>query len=139
MTIRACTFWIEDLLCGIAIDRVLEVVTDLQATPVPLCGPEIAGLINLRGRILTAVNGRRRLGLDPASAGCGGVHMIIATESGPLGLEVDRQGEVIELPAELGEAAPENIAASIRFHVAQAYRTAGALVLLLDPDRLLSI
>lgn len=34
----------------------------------PLAPPEVAGLLNLRGRIVTAIDLRRRLGLEPRPA-----------------------------------------------------------------------
>lgn len=139
MSGRVCTFRVADLCCGIPIDRVVEVVTDLRVTPVPLSSPDIAGLINLRGRILTAVASRSRLGLEPQPAVGGGAHVIISTESGPISLYVDGEGDVVELPAESGEPLPENIAPTIRSHVIAAYQVGDTLVLLLDPDSLLSI
>ncbi|MEO8695785.1 MAG: chemotaxis protein CheW, partial [Acidimicrobiales bacterium] len=59
---RFCTFYADGLLLGIAIERVEEVLRDQTITPVPLADPAIAGLINLRGQIVTAIDARRRLG-----------------------------------------------------------------------------
>ena len=51
-------------LFGLPISRVQDVFVPDRLTRVPLAPPEIAGLLNLRGRIVTAIDMRRRLGLD---------------------------------------------------------------------------
>ena len=51
---------------GIAIERVREVFAPERITRVPLAGKEIAGVLNLRGRIVTAIDMRVRLGRPPA-------------------------------------------------------------------------
>ena len=50
---------------GLTLDRVRDVFVPRGLSPVPLAPPEVAGLLNLRGRIVTAVDLRRRLGLGP--------------------------------------------------------------------------
>src|ERR1700724_3020571 len=53
-------------LFGLPIARVQDVFVLDRLTRVPLAAPEIAGVLNLRGRIVTAIDMRRRLGLAPA-------------------------------------------------------------------------
>ena len=50
-------------LFGLPVARVQDVFVPERMTPVPLAAAEIAGLINLRGRIVTMLEMRRRLGL----------------------------------------------------------------------------
>ncbi len=61
------TFHVGKYLFGVDVSLVQEVVRLQQMTPVPLAPPEIAGLINLRGEVLTALDLRVRLGLPPAA------------------------------------------------------------------------
>ena len=60
---RYCTFRLGDLLIGIDVRRVQEVLRHDHMTPVPLAPPEVRGLINLRGQIVTSVDLRQQLGL----------------------------------------------------------------------------
>jgi len=48
------TFHVGKYLFGVDVSLVQEVVRLQMITPVPLASPEIAGLINLRGEVLTA-------------------------------------------------------------------------------------
>src|SRR6202022_4944245 len=61
------TVMIGGQLFGLPISRVQDVFMPDRITRVPLSAPEIAGVLNLRGRIVTAIDMRRRLGLPPRS------------------------------------------------------------------------
>ena len=56
-------------LFGFKLARVRDVFVPRGLSEVPLAPPEIAGLLNLRGRIVTAIDLRRRLGLPPRTDG----------------------------------------------------------------------
>src|SRR5205809_4704444 len=61
------TAMIGGQLFGLPISRVQDVFMPDRLTKVPLAPPEIAGVLNLRGRIVTTIDMRRRLGLPPRS------------------------------------------------------------------------
>ena len=63
------TVVIADQLFGLPISRVQDVFMLKDMTVVPLTIPEIAGVLNLRGRIVTAIDMRTRLGLPPRDEG----------------------------------------------------------------------
>ena len=56
-------------LFGLPISRVQDVFMPERLTRVPLASTEIAGVLNLRGRIVTVIDMRARLGLPKASDG----------------------------------------------------------------------
>jgi purine-binding chemotaxis protein CheW len=90
-----CTAWLDELMLGVAIDRVVEVLADRPVTPVPLAHPAVAGLINVRGQIMTVVDARRLLG-RPGPASDRSTIVVIRTADEAVGLIVDRAGDVIE-------------------------------------------
>ena len=59
------TVTLDGQIFGLPIARVQDVFMPESLTRVPLSSPEIAGVLNLRGRIVTAIDLRRRLGLPP--------------------------------------------------------------------------
>ncbi|MGH7155847.1 MAG: chemotaxis protein CheW [Acetobacteraceae bacterium] len=59
------TVMIADQACGIPVLLVRDVLGSQRLTRIPLAPPEVAGSLNLRGRIVTAISLRRRLGLPP--------------------------------------------------------------------------
>ena len=63
------TFTIGGQLCGITVLQVRDVLASQAITPIPLAPPEITGSLNLRGRIVTAVDLRVRLGLPTGDVG----------------------------------------------------------------------
>src|ERR1039458_6283657 len=76
---------------------VQDVFMPERLTRVPLAPPEIAGVLNLRGRIVTLIDMRGRLGLDKRVDA--GPSMAIGVESRgeSYGLLIDSVGEVLKL------------------------------------------
>ncbi|HXZ67981.1 MAG TPA: chemotaxis protein CheW, partial [Alphaproteobacteria bacterium] len=96
-------------LFGIPVERVQDVFTPQSITRVPLAPVEIAGVLNLRGKIVTALDIRARLGL--AKRPEAGPVMAIGIESGgeSYGLVVDEVGEVLTLDASKFEPLPDTL------------------------------
>ncbi len=93
------TFTVADQLFGLPIRDVHDVLTLPELTPVPLARPDFAGLVNMRGRVVTAIDLRSRLGLPGAAAQPG--RMAIGIEAGAesFGLIVDSIGEIVRIDA----------------------------------------
>ncbi|AUB41567.1 cheW, purine-binding chemotaxis protein CheW [Nostoc flagelliforme CCNUN1] len=58
---QICTFFLKGIYFGIDVQHVQEVIRPQATTPVPLAPPDIYGLINLRGQIITVIDLQRRL------------------------------------------------------------------------------
>src|SRR5258708_39134479 len=99
-------------LFGLPIARVQDVFVLDRLTRVPLAAPEIAGVLNLRGRIVTAIDMRQRLGLAPGEVR---KRMAIGIEykGESYGLLIDAIGEVLNLPADGREGNPVNLEARL--------------------------
>ncbi|MFN5123439.1 MAG: chemotaxis protein CheW, partial [Bradyrhizobium sp.] len=84
-------------LFGLPISRVQDVFMPERLTRVPLASSEIAGVLNLRGRIVTVVDMRARLGLPKADDG---KPMAVGVDQRgeSYGLLIDQIGEVLRLP-----------------------------------------
>ena len=63
------TFTTGGQIFGLPIERVQDVFKPTRITRVPLAGQEIAGVLNLRGRIVTAIELRSRLSLGAREPG----------------------------------------------------------------------
>jgi purine-binding chemotaxis protein CheW len=136
---RYCTFYVDGLLLGIAVDRVEEVLRDQTVTPVPLAHPGVAGLINLRGQVVTAVDARRRLGLGGWTQPSTPTVMVIRSGGEAVALLVDRADEVVDIGDHQLEALPENVSADIRALTVGAYQLDEHLLVVLDPDQMLVV
>lgn len=106
---------------------------------VALAPPEIAGLMNLRGRIVTVLDMRVRLGLPPAPPGAPRIHAVVEHKGEPYSLMVDAVGEVLNLPAQRIEPAPANLDQGWRAVAAGVSRLGKELLIILDVQALLTL
>lgn len=132
------TVFVGETMFGLAIDRVHDVFIPAGVTPVPLAPPEIVGLLNLRGRVVTALCLRRRLGLTDRTSE--GQKMAIGLEQGgeTFALVVDGVGEVLKLGVDTHEPVPINLDARWRDLALGVHRLDGRLLVILDVDALLA-
>jgi len=130
---------IGDQLFGLPISRVQDVFMPDRLTRVPLASPEIAGVLNLRGRIVTAVDMRRRLGLPPRSDGRPPMAVGIELKGESYGLLIDTVGEVLKLADGTREPNPVNLDQHLARVSAGVHRLEGQLLVILDVDRVLEM
>jgi purine-binding chemotaxis protein CheW len=134
------TLRIADQLFGVEVTEINEVFQPQGATPVPLARPEIAGVLNLRGRIVTTVCARRRLGLAPRGPDAPPPMAVGIERNGEsYGVLVDSVEEVLKLPESAYEAAPANLDPRWAAVSLGVYRLDGRLLMALDVERLLDL
>jgi purine-binding chemotaxis protein CheW len=133
------TFTAAGQLFGLPIERVQDVFKPSRMTRVPLAGPEIAGVLNLRGRIVTAIHLSNRL--DLPSPDDDRPPMAIGIECGTesFGLLVDTVGEVLKLADGEREVNPINLDRRLARVSAGVFRLDGQLLVVLDVDRVLDL
>ena len=133
------TLTVAGQLCGIPVLGVRDVLADQAIARIPLAPGEVAGSLNLRGRIVTAIDLRRRLHLPPADPGAR--QMSVVTEQGGelYALLVDQVAEVMSLPASAFEPCPPTLPAVWAEHSRGVFRLEGRLLVVLDVAHLLDI
>ncbi len=121
---------------GLPIARVRDVFVLSRMTRVPLAPDDVAGIINLRGRIVTAIDMCHRLGLSkreqtaPMAVG-------IDSDGESYGLIIDSAGEVLKLGADTAEPVPVNLDDRLKRVSSGIHRLDDGLLVILDVDRLL--
>jgi purine-binding chemotaxis protein CheW len=126
-------------LFGLPINRVQDVFMLKDMTEVPLSIPEIAGVLNLRGRIVTAIDMRQRLGLPQRSRDETAMAVGIEYAKESFGLVIDRIGDVLNLPLDEFEANPVNLSPRWKSVAEGIFRLEKELLVILDVDRVLDI
>lgn len=130
---------IGDQLFGLPIARVQDVFMPDRLTRVPLAPPEIAGVLNLRGRIVTAIDMRARLGLPKREDGRPSMAVGIESKGESYGLLIDVIGEVLKLAESSYEPNPVNLDPRLTRVAAGVHRLDGQLLVVLDVDRVLDM
>jgi len=130
--------WIGGQLFGVPILQVGDVFAPGAITRVPMAGSDVAGILNLRGRILTAISMRSRLGLPPLPAGHASMAVGVEVGGESYGLIVDSVGDVLSLDETTYDTNPANLDPLWARVSAGVHRLEGRLMVVLDVDRLLA-
>jgi purine-binding chemotaxis protein CheW len=133
------TFSAAGQMFGLPIECVQDVFKPTRITRVPLAGPEIAGVLNLRGRIVTAIELRIRLVLGAREEGAGPMAIGIESRGESFCLLVDAVGEVLKLAESERETNPINLDRNLGRVSAGVYRLDDELLVILDIDRVLDL
>ncbi len=138
-TLEFTTFFYNDHLFGLPIDEVIEINRALDVTPVPLAPDYVAGVVNLRGQILTAINLAKRLGLsngDGKEQETSHNNVITGNREEPISLLVQKIGDVISVPKSQIEPPPDTIAGVDRNFVKFVCKLPRNLLMVLDREAL---
>jgi purine-binding chemotaxis protein CheW len=130
-----CSFFVDDLYFGVDVRQVQEVIRYQEMTRVPLAPPEVGGLINLRGQIVTAIDLRKRLQLPERCSEQTPMNVVIRTDDGTVSLLVDEIGDVLNVEAESFEKAPETMRGIARELIDGVYKLKDQLMLVLSTDK----
>ena len=134
-----CTFEVGDLYFGLEVTKVQEVMRFQEMTHVPVAPPEVAGLINLRGQIVTAIDMRRRLGLEARAADQQPMNVVLTDDHGAVSLLVDEIGDVLELDEETFEEAPNTLDDSMKDLIRGVFKLEERLLLVVDAGAALTL
>ena len=129
---------VGDQLFGIPVLQVHDVFTPQNITPVALAPKEVAGVLNLRGRIVTAIDLRVRLGLERAPRDEERMALTVEHNGESYSLLIDSVGEVLSLPSDEFERNPANLDTVWREVSEGVFRLDGQLLMVMSVDRLLS-
>ncbi|WP_343559859.1 chemotaxis protein CheW [Kiloniella sp. b19] len=130
------TFYIAGQLFGVPVLTVQDILNAQQITPIPLAPVEIAGSLNLRGRIVTAIDVRKRLGL-PDREEEHSMSIVVEHENDLYSLMVDSVGEVLAVDSSSFERNPPTLDQRFRDYSVGIYRLDGTLLVVLDVNRFL--
>ena len=124
---------------GVPVLQVQDVIAQTVINKVPLGPPEVAGSLNLRGRIVTAIDMRRRLNLEPRRPDEGFMSVIVERNAELYALLVDDVGDVLWLSQTMQEPPPATLSAQWRDLCSALYRLDGELLLLLSIEEVLTL
>jgi len=131
------TIMIGGQLFGIPVLQVQDVLGQQTVTRIPLAPPQVAGSLNLRGRIVTAVNVLKCLGLDTSTTNKRTMSVVVEHDGELYSLIIDSVGDVLSLNDEKFEANPPTLDLLWRSVSLGVYRLDNQLLVILDVAKLL--
>jgi purine-binding chemotaxis protein CheW len=135
---QLATFWLDGDLYGVEVAHVQEVLKSQGLTRVPLAPNAVAGLINLRGQVVTAIELRERLGRPPRPEGTDAVVIVVRLHGEAVSLLVDQIADVVDVDAADFETPPDTLDGQARELIRGAYKLHGQLLLALDVQKAVS-
>ncbi|BBD61313.1 CheW protein [Nostoc sp. HK-01] len=142
---QLCTFWLNKIYFGIDVRHVQEVIRPQALTRVPLTPPDICGLINLRGQIITVIDLQQRLDMGESARRNTqletpqGFNIVVCSHHHEVvSLLVDDVGEVLEFPENTFQPPPATLKGRMRQILAGAYPIAEGFLLVVDTEKILN-
>lgn len=137
-TALLATFTVRNAQCALDAAQIQEVIRLGPLTPVRHALREVAGIINLRGRIVTILDVGLRLGFPRAVPSGDSRIVIMEDRSEFIGLLVDRVDDVVEVEQNQWEKPPANVSGGQIQCFKAVCRVGGRVITLLDPAQILS-
>ncbi|MCC5638546.1 chemotaxis protein CheW [Nostoc sp. CHAB 5844] len=147
MAEQLCTFWLNKTYFGIDVQQVQEVIRPQVITRVPLAPPDICGLINVRGQIITVIDLQQRLDMGesvsrlniPQKDQAQGFNIIVCSDHEVVSLLVDDVGDVLEFPENTFQPPPATLKGRMRQILTGAYPFAEGFLLVVDTEKILNV
>jgi len=133
------TMRVDQQMFGIDVKHVRDVLRHQKITPIPLAPPEVAGSLNLRGRIVTVINLRRRLNLPekPITNDC--TFVVIELKGELYSLMVDSVSEVLTIPTSAIEKKPAHLSPVWKDIATGIHQLPEELLVLVDAQALIRL
>ncbi|MEH1838880.1 MAG: chemotaxis protein CheW [Nostoc sp.] len=144
---QICTFFLKGVYFGIDVQHVQEVIRPQPMTRVPLAPPDICGLINLRGQIITVIDLQRRLEMSQPQTqsttklgdAAQGFNIVLCSDNEIVSLLVDDVGDVLEFAHNTFQPPPATLKGRMRQMLAGAYPLPEGFLLVLDGEKILDV
>jgi purine-binding chemotaxis protein CheW len=135
---RFLEFTLGEESYAVELIHVREVITPPELTPIPKAPPHVCGLMNLRGLVLTVVDLRKKLSIQPGKDQTQSSVIIFDLGDRLVGAQVDNIQRVIAVATENIKPVPDADASLVTQNLKGVIQNAGILTLWLDVQRLLS-
>lgn len=122
---------------GVYIHLVQEIVRVPEITPVPEMPTFVEGVINLRGKIVSIIDLSKRLKIESATRGRASRILIVEVEKKTVGLLVDAVTEILRMPPESIEPAPDIVTSVGAEYIMGVGKLPDRLIILLDLKNIL--
>lgn len=127
------TFWIGPHQFGLEVQSVREIITGVSPTTVPRADGAVAGILNLRGQIVTVVDLATRLQLESSPDVDEEVFLVVEGAARVFAIRVDRVGDVVDLANTPPETSPPTLSKAVAEAITGVSSLPDSLLQILDP------
>lgn len=131
------TVAIGNQLFGIPVMQVQDVLREQKVTKIPLASPEVAGSLNLRGRIVTAIDVRRRLNMPDTDKPTSSMSVVVEHDNELFSLIIDSVGDVLRFKDINFDKNPSTLDPLWRDISTGIYQLEDELLVIMDVSKLL--
>ncbi len=131
-------FKIADETFGIGITDIFQIINPQEIFKVPNTPPFIEGLLNLRGKVLTVFNLRKRFNMPDKENDDSTKILIVNSNDMLLGFIVDSVSEIVKVPDEDIEPAPETLTSFDKRFLSGVAKLGEKLILMLNLEKVLT-
>jgi purine-binding chemotaxis protein CheW len=131
-------FQVDGQQYAFRIEQIQEIVILDQVTQTPQVADYVEGVSNLRGAIIPIINLRKLFGLDPKPTDADTRTIVVNVGERTMGCTVDMVSQVIRIPEESIQPAPETVTAAGANYISGFAKLDERLVIVLDIDELLN-
>lgn len=135
--IQLCTFYLNDHLMALEVDKIQEIIKTRQMTKVPLAPDYVGGLINLRGQIVAAIDLKKRMNLPQHETVVSPMNIVLQHHEGLISLIVDSVGDIINVEDDQIEHDPHHLPDDLDKMVTGICKTDQFLLMVLDIDQVI--
>jgi purine-binding chemotaxis protein CheW len=135
--IEIASFYLGDALMGVPIDQIEEINHQFDLTPVPHTPDYVRGLINLRGQVVTVIDLRVALGLEPVEQTRQSCNVVVNSHGEQIGIAVDRIADVVRTRWNEVEPPPANVAGTDGQYFRGVCKLPEGLLVILDVEKIL--
>lgn len=135
-TSQFATFYCGQSILGLDITYVQEINRNLELTRVPLSPKCVRGVMNLRGEVVTMLDLRTLMGIEPAKTTSENRNLILTCDGDTFGLQVDGVADILTIRASDITLPPSNLTPAESRLIRGIYQTEKTLVMLVDPREL---
>jgi purine-binding chemotaxis protein CheW len=137
ITAQFVGFRINEQEFAFPIEKIQEILVLQRVTRIPQVGDYVEGVTNLRGTIIPVINLRKLFGMEEGSSEKESRTIVVNVGDKTLGCRVDSVSQVLRVPREAIQPAPEMIAGEDNRYVSGIAKLDDRLVVVLDSDELL--
>lgn len=138
-TMEYVTFRVADQWLGMPVLAVQEVLVAMRIARIPMAPVAVAGFLNLRGQIVTAIDLRTTLELPPRDAEADVMNVVVRHDDELFAFMVDEVGDVVAVPADAVEATPSTLSARWRTACTGVVRRERSLLLVMSVHQVLGL